>query len=87
MLPLNILRQLHHLIIALLMLPHVSSGQDMHFMPSDHRLGDVHPFFHEGECLLYYLKPGKYESALVRSRDCLRWVETPITHDAVKPED
>lgn len=56
-------------------------------MPRDHRLGDVHPFFHEGECFLYYLKPGKYESALVRSRDWLHWNETPLTHDTMRPGD
>ncbi len=62
--------------------------QTLHFKPGDHALGDVHPFFHEGECFLYYLKPGgKFESALVRSRDWLRWTETPITHDPVKPDD
>jgi hypothetical protein len=63
-------------------------AQSVHFMPRDHALGDVHPFFHEGECFLYYLKPGgKFESALVRSRDWLDWTETPVTHDPVKPED
>ena len=43
------------------------SGQEaaVHFKPRDHALGDVHPFFQNGECFLYYLKPGKYESALV----------------------
>jgi len=25
-----------------------------HFKPADHVLGDVHPYFHEGECFLYY---------------------------------
>ena len=59
----------------------------LHFKPRDHALGDVHPFFHDGECLLYYLKPGKYESALARSHDWLRWTETPVTHDAMKAGD
>ncbi len=58
-----------------------------HFKPRDHSLGDVHPFIKDGECWLYYLKPGKYESALVRSRDWLHWEETPITHDPALPED
>ncbi|WP_395749662.1 hypothetical protein [Prosthecobacter sp.] len=59
----------------------------LHFKPRDHALGDVHPFFHEGECWLYYLKPGKYEAALARSKHWLRWTETPVTHDAVQAED
>ncbi|GEP40815.1 hypothetical protein BGE01nite_01060 [Brevifollis gellanilyticus] len=33
-------------------------AQSAHVQPRDHALGDVHPFFHEGECFLYYLKPG-----------------------------
>ena len=43
----------------------------LHFKPDDHALGDVHPFFHKGECFLFYLKPGKYDAMLVRSRDSL----------------
>jgi len=61
--------------------------ESLHFKPRDHALGDVHPFFHQGECYLYYLKPGKYESALARSKDWLHWTETAITHDATQPED
>ncbi|MDZ4290021.1 MAG: hypothetical protein U0984_18795 [Prosthecobacter sp.] len=59
----------------------------LHFKPHDHALGDVHPFFRDGECFLYYLKPGKYESALARSRDWLHWTETPLTHEETKPGD
>ncbi|QIF00635.1 hypothetical protein [Roseimicrobium sp. ORNL1] len=60
-----------------------------HFKPKDHALGDVHPFFHEGRCHLYYLKPGKYEAALAisTSSDWLQWSEVPLTHGEVKPED
>jgi hypothetical protein len=76
-----------YLPIALLLLGHVATAQDIHFKPRDHALGDVHPFFHEGECYLYYLKPGKYEAALVRSKDWWHWNETALTHDAVQPED
>jgi sucrose-6-phosphate hydrolase SacC (GH32 family) len=61
--------------------------ESLHFKPRDHALGDVHPFFQQGECYLYYLKPGKYESALARSKDWLHWTETAITHDATQPED
>jgi hypothetical protein len=25
----------------------------LHFKPAGHVLGDVHPYFHEGECFLY----------------------------------
>lgn len=81
------LRRHLHLLVAWVLLHPWAMAQDMHFMPRDHRLGDVHPFFHEGECFLYYLKPGKYESMLVRSRDLLHWTETPLTHDPAKPDD
>ena len=59
----------------------------LHFKPADHVLGDVHPFFHQGECFLYYLKPGKFSSSLVRSHDLLEWREAPIAHSRVKPDD
>lgn len=58
-----------------------------HFKPHDHALGDVHPYFHEGECFLYYLKPGKYEAALACSTDWRHWKEVELTHDPVTPED
>ena len=58
-----------------------------HFKPSDHALGDVHPFFKDGECFLYSLKPGKYDSVLARSKDWLHWTETPITHTPVTKDD
>ncbi len=81
------MRLLRHFIAAVLMFPPVVSAQDMHFMPRDHALGDVHPFFHEGECFLYYLKPGKYDSMLVRSRDWLHWTASAITHAPAGPAD
>lgn len=56
-------------------------GTTAHFRPRDHALGDVHPFFHEGECFLYYLRPGSFESALVRSRDLMCWTEAPLTRE------
>ena len=59
----------------------------LHFKPDDHALGDVHPFFHQGECFLYYLKPGNYEAMLVRSRDGLRWAPQPLTHAPVRADD
>lgn len=59
----------------------------LHFKPDDHALGDVHPFFHGGECFLYYLKPGKYDSMLVRSRDSLHWTPQPLTHAPATAED
>ena len=81
------MRLLRHFIVAALMLPPAIPAQDVHFKPRDHALGDVHPFFHEGECFLYYLKPGKYDAMLVRSRDWLHWNEVPIGHDPAKPAD
>ncbi len=75
------------IIQLLLSLPPFAEAQDLHFKPKSHLLGDVHPAFHEGECFLYYLKPGKYDAMLVRSRDWLHWTETPITHDVVKADD
>ena len=59
----------------------------LHFKPEDHALGDVHPFFHEGECFLYYLKPGQFDSMVVRSRDNLHWRPQVLTHAPVKAED
>ena len=59
----------------------------LHFKPEDHALGDVHPFFHEGECFLYYLKPGKFDAMLVRSRDHLHWTPQALTHAPVTAED
>lgn len=59
----------------------------LHFKPGDHALGDVHPFFHDGECFLYYLKPGKYEAALARSRDLRHWTETALSHEGAGPDD
>jgi sucrose-6-phosphate hydrolase SacC (GH32 family) len=59
----------------------------LHFKPDDHALGDVHPFFHEGEYFLYYLKPGKFDALLVRSRDSLNWTSQTLTHAPVTPED
>jgi sucrose-6-phosphate hydrolase SacC (GH32 family) len=52
----------------------------LHFKPEDHALGDVHPFSYEGECFLYYLKPGKFDAMLVRSRDNLHWTPQALTH-------
>lgn len=76
-----------HLLLAAALLSSVVHAQDMHFKPRDHALGDVHPFFHQGECFLYYLKPGKFEASLARSHDWLTWTETPLTHEATKPDD
>jgi len=59
----------------------------LHFRPPDQDLGDVHPFFHEGECFLYYLRPGTFRSALVRSCDLVRWTPAPVTHGPAKPDD
>lgn len=58
-----------------------------HFKPSDHALGDVHPFFKDGECFLFSLKPGKYDSVLACSKDWLHWNETPITHTPLAKND
>jgi sucrose-6-phosphate hydrolase SacC (GH32 family) len=59
----------------------------LHYKPEDHALGDVHPFFHQGECFFYYLKPGKFDAMLVRSRDGLHWTPQSLTHAAVSAED
>lgn len=61
--------------------------ESLHYRPKDHLLGDVHPFFKDGECYLYYLKPGKFESALVRSRDFLHWTPAEISHAPTGPGD
>jgi sucrose-6-phosphate hydrolase SacC (GH32 family) len=59
----------------------------LHFKPEDHALGDVHPFFHEGECFLYYLRPGQFDAMLVRSRDNLHWTPQALTHAPVTADD
>jgi len=83
----GVMHSLTHLLLAAILLGSVARAQEIHFKPSDHALGDVHPFFHQGECFLYYLKPGRYDSTLVRSRDWLHWSDATITHDAAMPED
>ena len=66
--------------------PVSTSTAIIHFKPAGHFLGDVHPFFRDGECFLYYLMPGGgYESALVRSRNLFHWTEAPIKHDPLQP--
>ncbi|MCX6839536.1 MAG: hypothetical protein NTX35_17250 [Verrucomicrobia bacterium] len=59
----------------------------LHFKPEDHALGDVHPYFHEGECFLYCLKPGQFNTMLVRSRDHLHWKPQALTHAPVTAAD
>lgn len=59
----------------------------LHFKPDDHSLGDVHPFFHQGECFLYYLKPGKFDAMLVRSHDSLHWTPQSLTHTPISADD
>lgn len=56
-----------------------------HFRPVDHALGDVHPFFHDGTCYLYYLKPDGYHAALVISSDLLSWKPQPLALDESAP--
>ena len=76
------------LLAAIMIAPLLTGAAEMvHIKPKDHLLGDVHPFFHNGECYLYYLKPGKYESALVRSTDLTSWNPSVLTHEATKPDD
>lgn len=60
---------------------------ELHYKPAGHVLGDVHPFFCDGECFLYYLKPNGYRSALARSRDLMHWREADITHGPLGPDD
>ena len=58
----------------------------IHFKPERGIVGDVHPYFHNGECFLYYLGAG-VAAELARSRDLLHWQENPVTHEAWKPDD
>lgn len=79
---------LHRLIAVACIAPMMVAAEPVfHYKPADHALGDVHPFIHEGECFLYYLKPGKYDSMLVRSKDWLHWAPQVITHDATSADD
>jgi len=75
--------------IGFMLVSHLLQAQAprLHYKPDDHALGDVHPFFHEGECYLYYLKPGGFDSMLVRSADWLNWTSTPLTHAPVAEGD
>jgi len=65
----------------------LTSEPAFHFKPDDYALGDVHPFIHQGQCFLYYLKPVTYDSMLVRSNDWLNWTPQAIAHATVKPGD
>lgn len=56
-----------------------------HFRPADHAIGDVHPYFHQGVCYLYYLKPNGYHAALVTSTDLLHWQAQALTIDDSAP--
>lgn len=79
---------IHRMLSAACLAPVLLAAEPaFHFKPDDHALGDVHPYIHEGECFLYYLKPGKFDSMLVRSHDWLRWTPQAITHAPVKAED
>lgn len=50
----------------------------VHYTPADHRLGDVHPFFENGVCHLFYLRSGgRFESQRLVSRDLLSWNVAP----------
>ncbi len=75
------------LLLLAVALATTASAQSIHFKPADHLLGDVHPYFEKGVCYLYYLKPGNYQSALVRSSDLLHWEEIPLTHAPVQNDD
>lgn len=61
----------------------MEQGSLIHYKPEDHFIGDVHPFFHNGECYMFYLKPGNYASTLVVSDDLLHWepkkLEKPVS--------
>ncbi|MEX1224739.1 MAG: hypothetical protein WEA31_09350 [Pirellulales bacterium] len=59
----------------------------VHFKPAGHVLGDVHPYFHNGECFLFYLTPQRYESSLVRSADLLHWRPAQLSHRAQQQRD
>lgn len=52
-----------------------------HYKPKDNVLGDVHPYFVDGECYLYSLKPKTYEVELARSRDLLHWTPVALAHE------
>lgn len=83
------LRSMRWLCLILLLVPELSAQNlaSLHFKPKDHALGDVHPFFKDGQCFLFYLKPGRFESALATSRDFLDWKPRPLTHAPTEPGD
>ncbi len=80
------------MLLAALLLAIPAAAQDagvlrLHFKPEDHPLGDVHPYFYEGEWFLFYLKPGSYDTMLIRSRDMLHWTPQSLTHAPVQAHD
>lgn len=53
----------------------------LHFIHSDHPIGDVHPYYEDGVYYLNYLyDPGTWKVAQLRSTDLLNWEWKPLTH-------
>lgn len=66
--------------------PIVSAAEPiLHYKPANHVLGDVHPYFRDGECYLYSLVPRTFDVELVRSKDLLNWQQLAVRHDPPMP--
>ena len=59
----------------------------VHYLPRGYALGDVHPYYEQGVYYLFYLKPGAYDSALIRSTNLLDWTEVELRHGPPPPGD
>lgn len=69
--------------------PEVSSGTDLHATGSDHRIGDVHPFYDTKTktWYMFYLfeKGGTYAPKLVTSKDMIIWRPLDISFNKTAP--
>ncbi len=54
----------------------------VHFIHPNHAIGDVHPYFHNGEIYMFYLKPGgNYEASLIKGTNLIDFKEYDIKHE------
>lgn len=58
----------------------------VHFRPADYDVGDVHPYFRDSTCYLYFLRPG-FHSTLVTSCNLLHWAPAILRHEPAAPAD
>lgn len=60
----------------------------LHYKPSEHPIGDVHPFYQDGIYYLNYLyNPGTFNCAQLQSRNLIHWKRVEIEHPGLPDED